>query len=87
MFLDPERQEQARQLFVEEALELLQQIEENLLELTQDPTSSQIEDLLEDVRLVIDGAMEVELIELQIPVARLESMLISLKRSPGEREA
>jgi chemotaxis protein histidine kinase CheA/ActR/RegA family two-component response regulator len=87
MVLDSERQEQARQLFVEEALELLQQIEENLLELTQDPTSSQIEDLLEDVRLIMDGAIEVELIELQIPVARLESILISLKRSPGEREA
>lgn len=87
MFLDPERQEQARQLFVEEALELLQQIEENLLELTQDSTSSQIEDLLEDVRLIMGGAIEVELIELQIPVARLESILISLKRSPGEREA
>jgi CheY-like chemotaxis protein len=86
MVLDPELQEQARQLFVEEALELLQQVQEDIFELAEQPTSSQIKKLLEDVRFILDGAIEVELLELQIPVERLERMLLSLQRSPGKLE-
>ena len=56
MNLDPDMQEQAYQLFAQEAEELLQQIGDDLLELTDDPSLPKIHNLVRAAHTIKDGA-------------------------------
>jgi chemotaxis family two-component system sensor histidine kinase/response regulator PixL len=82
MVLDAELKEQAHQLFVEEALELLQQVQEDLPKLADNPTASLIHRLLEVTHIVIGGAVEVNLLDLQTAVERFAIALSSLEQEP-----
>ncbi len=80
MNLDPDMQEQAYQLFVQEAQELLQQIEDDLLELTDDPSLPKIHNLVRAAHTIKGGAACVNLTGIQTLAYRLENVFRSLKQ-------
>ncbi len=80
MNLDPDIQEQAYQLFTQEAQELLQQIEDDLLELTDDPSLPRIHNLVRAAHTIKGGAACVNLTGIQNLAYRLENVFRSLRQ-------
>jgi CheY-like chemotaxis protein/chemotaxis protein histidine kinase CheA len=79
--MDRQLQQQAHQLFIEESLELMQQVRVDLSELSVNFTAKSFERLLEAVQIINGGAIEVNLTDLQIPVKRFEMVLLSIEES------
>jgi CheY-like chemotaxis protein len=80
-------QQQAHQLFIEESLELMQQVQLDLSELAVNPTANSCERLLEAIQIVNSGVSEVNLTDLQIPVKRFETILLSIEERSNEIES
>ncbi|AFY75556.1 MAG: chemotaxis protein CheW [Hydrococcus sp. C42_A2020_068] len=87
MVINPELREQAYQLFREEALELLQQVEEILQALLDDPNLAKHDGLNQAINFLEtlqDGASQLDLIEVQISIYHLQSLLGSLEQESVE---
>jgi chemotaxis protein histidine kinase CheA len=78
MTLDPELLDQAYHLFVEEALELLQQIQEALLELPRDRSLAKTHSLVRAASTIKSGAAQVNLTDIHTLAHRLENIFRSL---------
>lgn len=78
MTLDRDLFDQAYHLFVEEALELLHQIQDGLLELRDDPSLSQIHALMKTVSEIENGAAQVNLSQIENLARRLENSFRAL---------
>jgi chemotaxis protein histidine kinase CheA/ActR/RegA family two-component response regulator len=74
MTLDPDLLEQAYHLFAEEALELLQQIQETLLELPSDPSLVKAYSLVQAVSTIASGAAQVNLSDIYHLAYRFEKI-------------
>jgi CheY-like chemotaxis protein len=79
MVLDRQLQKQAHHLFIEEALELMQQVRVDLSELSINPKANSFDRLLEAVEIINGGAAEVNLTDLQSSVKRFEAILLSIE--------
>jgi chemotaxis protein histidine kinase CheA len=73
MTLDPDLLD-AYRLFVEEALELLQQIQETLLELPRNPDLSKTYSLVKAVNTIATGAAQVKLTDIHSLASRFENI-------------
>jgi chemotaxis protein histidine kinase CheA len=73
--LDSNLQDQAYPLFIEEALELLQQIQEMLLELPHDISLNQIHSLVRAISTIESGAAAVNLVDIRSIASRFEQIL------------
>jgi chemotaxis protein histidine kinase CheA len=78
MSFDPDFFEQAYHLFVEEALELLQQIQETLLELPDDPSLSKVYSLVRAASTIKSGATQVNLTDISNLSHRFEKIFRTL---------
>lgn len=74
MTLDPDLLDQAYHLFVEEALELLQQIQETLLKLPRDPSLSEVYTLVRAASTIKSGAAQVNLTDIHTLADRFENI-------------
>ncbi|NJM86276.1 MAG: hypothetical protein HC847_02690 [Hydrococcus sp. RU_2_2] len=74
MTLDPDLLDQAYHLFAEEALELLQQIQETLLELPHDSSLSTVHSLVRAINTIKSGAAQVNLTDIYTLASRFENI-------------
>ncbi|MCU0534830.1 MAG: response regulator [Hydrococcus sp. Prado102] len=74
MTLDPDLLDQAYHLFAEEALELLQQIQETLLELPRDSSLSKVHSLVRAINTIESGAAQVNLTDIYTLASRFENI-------------
>jgi chemotaxis protein histidine kinase CheA len=73
--LDSDLRNQAYPLFLEEALELLQQVQEMLGELPHDISLTQIDSLIRAINIIESGAAAVNLVEIRSIASRFEQIL------------
>ena len=78
MPLNPEIRDQAYQFFIEEASELLQAIEQGLLNLHQDHSTSKVHELMRAAHSIKGGAASVELDAIELLAHRLEDFFKAL---------
>jgi chemotaxis protein histidine kinase CheA/ActR/RegA family two-component response regulator len=78
MSLDPELHDQARQLFLQEALELLEQIQQGLSALQRDNSLSQTHSLVRSIELLKSGAAQLNLTDVYDLAHRFENILRSI---------
>ena len=78
MPLNPEIRDQAYQFFIEEASELLQVIEQGLLNLHQDRSTSKVHELMRAAHSIKGGAASVELNAIELLAHRLEDFFKAL---------
>jgi chemotaxis protein histidine kinase CheA len=74
MTLDPDLLDQAYHLFAEEALELLQQIQDTLLELPSDLSLAKVHRLVRAINTIESGAAQVKLPEIYNLASRLKNI-------------
>jgi chemotaxis protein histidine kinase CheA len=74
MTLDPDLLDQAYHLFADEALELLQQIQETLLELPRDSSHSKVYKLVQAIKTIKSGAAQVNLTDIYTLASRFENI-------------
>lgn len=84
MSLDPELHDQARQLFLQEALELLEQIQQGLSALQRDSNLSQINSLVRSIQLLKSGAAQLGLTDVYDLAHRFENILRSIWQTSSE---
>ena len=78
MPLNPEIRDQAYQFFIEEALELLQVIEQGLVNLHQDRSTPKVHELMRAAHSIKGGAASVELDAIELLAHRLEDFFKAL---------
>jgi chemotaxis protein histidine kinase CheA len=79
MPLAPEDRDSAYQLFVQEAVELFQQIEADLHQFAQDPSSARLRPVMQAAQIIRSGATQLNLTTLQSSVHRLEAICATLQ--------
>ena len=79
---DSERQHQAYQLFMQEALEVSQQIAVGLQDLYRAPSLAQLPPLVQAAQMICSGATQLHLVELNGLAHHLEVTLQALQRDP-----
>jgi chemotaxis protein histidine kinase CheA len=79
MPLAPEDRDSAYQLFVQEAVELFQQMETDLYQLAQNPSSAQLRPVVQAAQIIRSGATQLNLTTLQSSVHRLEAICATLQ--------
>jgi chemotaxis protein histidine kinase CheA/ActR/RegA family two-component response regulator len=84
MSLDPESQSQARELFFQEALELLQQIQENLSTIQRGSNLSRLDSLIRAVGGLKSGADRLNLSDLYLLARRFEEVLKAIEQKPSD---
>lgn len=84
MALDADIQDQAYQFFIQEALELLQTIEQGLLTLQQDHSVPKVHSLMRAAHSIKGGAASVDLTEIQAIAHRLEDVFRALYQESTE---
>lgn len=79
---DSERQHQAYQLFMQEALEVSQQLAVGLQDFYQTPSLAQLASLVQAAQMIRSGATQLHLVELDGLAHHLEVTLQSLQKDP-----
>ncbi len=72
--LAPEDRDPAYQLFVQEAVELFQQVETDLHPSEQSPSSTQLKPVIKAIQIIRSGAIQLNLTTFQYSVHRLETI-------------
>jgi chemotaxis protein histidine kinase CheA/ActR/RegA family two-component response regulator len=83
MSLDPESQSQARELFFQESLELLQQIQEGLSTLQRGSNLSRLDSLIRAVGGLKSGADRLNLSDIYVLARRFEEVLKAIEQTPS----
>ena len=78
MPLNPDIRDQAYQFFIEEAQELLQVLEDGLLNLKEDHSTSKVHELMRAAHSIKGGAASVELDTIKLIAHRLEDFFKAL---------
>ncbi|MCU0533185.1 MAG: response regulator [Hydrococcus sp. Prado102] len=84
MSLDPESQSQARELFFQEALELLEQIQQDLSTLQRGSNLSRLDSLVRAVGGLKSGADRLNLSDIYFLARRFENVLRSMEQTPAD---
>ncbi|VEP14779.1 Chemotaxis protein histidine kinase-like protein [Hyella patelloides LEGE 07179] len=87
MSLNPDIRDQAYQFFIEEAQELLQVLEDGLLNLKEDHSTSKVHELMRAAHSIKGGAASVELDTIKLIAHRLEDFFKALYSEKVEFDA
>jgi two-component system, chemotaxis family, sensor histidine kinase and response regulator PixL len=87
MSLNPDIRDQAYQFFIEEAQELLQVLEDGLLNLKEDHSTSKVHELMRAAHSIKGGAASVELETIKLIAHRLEDFFKALYSEKVEFDA
>ncbi len=81
--LNQELEDSAYQLFIQEAVELFQQIEMDLQNLTKDPSLDYFRLVIRSIQIIHSGATQLKLTNFQTSVQRLEAACLQLQQQPS----
>jgi chemotaxis protein histidine kinase CheA/ActR/RegA family two-component response regulator len=84
MSLDPESQSQARELFFQEALELLQQIQDGLSTLQRGSNLSRLDSLVRAIEGLKSGADLLNLTDIYLLARRFENVVRSIRQTSAD---
>lgn len=87
MALDPQLRAPAHQLFIQEAVELFQQVESDLHGLLQETNPQQLQPVIQALHIIHSGAVQLELNSFHPFICQLEALCRTLQQHPRLRKA